>query len=250
MREAAFKIQQLPVPPVPVPEAPELLPIGDVPMLSWRGSAGATGYDLERASQASGPWSLIATNVCDADIAYRPLFSDATAHAGQTWFYRVTARNSSGASRPSGIIGPVPVKRVCLADEFQDFTRVHAKSEGLKLNNDYNALYAEYLFRAQGSTNDWITYRLPVPIESVKAVAFFAKEPSDFTFHVSRDGRIFTALEPARKERRLPSPPGGAAAGQRRTMVEYECPVPAGHSYLKVLWTGPAELDRVEIFHP
>ena len=52
MREAAFKIQGLPVPPVPVPDAPELLPIGNVPLLSWRGSAGASGYDVERAPAA------------------------------------------------------------------------------------------------------------------------------------------------------------------------------------------------------
>ena len=56
----------------------------------------------------------------DADVAYRPLFSDTTARAGQTWFYRVTARNVSGASRPSNVVGPVRVKGVCLVDELQD----------------------------------------------------------------------------------------------------------------------------------
>jgi mannan endo-1,4-beta-mannosidase len=249
MREAGFKIQGLPVPPVPVPIAPELLPIGDVPLLAWRGSAGATGYDVERAAQAAGPWSVVAPNVCDADIAYRPLFSDTTARAGQTWFYRVTARNGSGASPPSNVVGPVQVKRVCLADELQDFSRVHAKSDGLKLNNDYNAIYAEYLFRAQGSTGDWLTYEVPAPIESVKVVAFFAKELTDLTLQVAADGKTFTALQPQRRERRLPAPPGGAAGGQRRTLVEYQCPVPAGHRQLKILWNGQAELDRVELYY-
>ena len=41
----------------------------------------------------------------------------------------------------------------------------------------------------------------------------------------------------------------GPARGQSRTMVEYECAVPAGNRHLKVLWNGPAELDRVEIYH-
>lgn len=249
MREAAFKIQGLPVPPVSAPDAPELLPIGDVPLLSWRGSAGATGYDIERAPKASGPWKVIAKNVCDADVAYRPLFSDTTARAGQTWFYRVTARNASGASKPSNVVGPVKVKRVCLADELQDFSRVHAKSDGLTMNNDYNAIYAEYLFRAKGSTNDWLSYKVTAPIESVKAVAFFGKQIADLTLQVSADGAKFTDLQPKRSERPLPAPPGGAAGGQRRTMVEYECAVPAGNRQLKVLWNGPAELDRVEIYH-
>ncbi len=250
MREAAFKIQGLPVPPLPVPDAPELLPIGDVPLLTWRGSAGASGYDVQRASQADGPWTAIASNVCDADIAYRPLFSDTTARAGQTWFYRVAARNASGVSRPSNVVGPVAVKRVCLVDELQDFSRVQKKSDALALNNDYNALYAEYLFRAQGTAGDWLTYEVPGPIESVKVVAFFANEIADLSLEVSADGTAFTKLEPQRQERRLPALPGGAAGGQRRTMVEYTCAVPAGNRCLRVRWNGPAELDRVEIFHP
>ena len=249
MREAAFKIQGQPVPPLPCPDAPELLPISDVPLLTWRGSAGATGYDIERAPQPSGPWNRIATNVCDADIAYRPLFSDTAARAGQTWFYRVTARNAPGVSKPSNIVGPVQVKRVCLADELQDFSRIHAKSDGLKLNNDYNALYAEYLFRAQGSTNDWITYQVPTAIESIHVVAFFAKEMADLSLQVSPDGTNFNALNPERKERRLPSPPGGAASGQRRTMVEYQVTPLPHQRFLQIRWSGPAELDRVEIYH-
>jgi hypothetical protein len=248
MREAAFKIQGLSVPPVPAPDAPELLPIGDVPFLTWRGSAGATGYDIERAPKASGPWKTIAANVCDGDVAYRPLLSDTTARASQTWFYRVIARNASGASKPSNAVGPVKVKRVCFVDELQDFSRVQAKSDGLTLNNDYNALYAEFLFRAKGSTNDWLSYKVSAPMESVKVTTFFAKDIADLTLQVSADGKKFTALQPKRTERRLPAPPRGATVGQRRTLVEYECAVPAGNRQLKVIWNGPAELDRVEIY--
>lgn len=248
MREAAFRIENKPVPPVPAPDAPELLPIGDVPFLSWRGSAGATGYDIERAPKAGGPWKTIAKNVCDADVAYRPLFSDTTARAGQVCFYRVIARSASGASKPSNVVGPVKVKRVCFVDELQDFSRVQAKSGGLTMNNDFNALYAEFLFRAKGGANDWLSYKVPAPMQTVKVVAFFAKEMTDLTLQVSADGKKFTTLQPKRTERRLPVPPGGAAGKQNRTLVEYECAVPAGNRQLKVLWNGPAELDRVEIY--
>lgn len=248
MREAAFRIEGKPVPPVPAPDAPELLPIGDVPFLSWRGSAGATGYDIERASKASGPWKAIAKNVCDGDVAYRPLFSDTTARPGQTWFYRVTARNAAGASKPSNVVGPVEVKRVCFVDELQDFSRVQARSDGLTMNNDYNALYAEFLFRAKGGANDWLSYKVPAPMKTVKVIAFFAKELADLTLQVSADGKKFTVLQPKRTERRLPVPPGGAAGRQNRTLVEYECAVAAGQRQLKVLWNCPAELDRVEIY--
>lgn len=249
MREAAFKIQNLPVAPMPIPGPPELLPVGDVPLLSWRGSAGASGYDVHRASAMDGPWKVIAQDVSDADVAYRPLFSDMTARAGETWFYRIAARNAAGVSRPSNVVGPVRVATVCLADELQDFSRVHAKSGGLSLDNDFNALYAEYLFRAKGGAGDWVSYEVRSPMDSIKIVAFFAKEATDLSLQVSTDGAAFTALSPERRERQLPAPSGGATRGERRTMVEYECKVPAGNRYLKVLWSGPAYLDRVEIYH-
>lgn len=250
MREAAFKIQGLPVAPVPAPDAPELLPINDAPMMSWRGSAGATGYDIERSAKAEGPWATIATNVSDADVAYRPLFSDDTAQAGETYFYRVIARNASGVSKPSNVVGPVAVTRVCLVDELQDFSRVKGKSEGLKLNNDFNALYGEFLFRAKGTANDWVLYEAGRPIQFVSVYAFYDKELKDLAIQVSQDGTNFTALEPLRIVRKLPSPPRGATTGQSRTMVKYECTITNAPKYLKVIWNGPMELDRVEIYHP
>jgi len=250
MREAAFRIAGSPLTPVAVPDAPELLPVGTVPLLSWRGSAGANGNDIERAPAADGPWKRIAANASDADVAYRPLFSDTAARAGETWFYRVTARNDSGSSLPSKVVGPVKVERVCFVDELQDFSRVAAKSDGLVLNNDYNALYAEFLFRARGDIGAWLNYEVCAPIERVKVTAFFGEESDDLTLQISADGKSFTALAPKRTERRLPAPPRGGAGGQRRTLVEYECPAPPGQRHLKILWNGPAELDRVEIFHP
>jgi hypothetical protein len=249
MRESAYRIQGLPLPPLPVPDAPELLPIGATPLLTWRGSAGASGYDIERAAAPAGPWTLVAGNVCDADVAYRPLYSDTTAPVGQSCYYRVAARNAAGASRPSNVVGPVRVERLCLADELQDFSRVHQKSDGLTLNNDYNALYAEYLFRAKGMAGDWLTYTVPGQIESVAVVAFYAKELDEVVIEASADGKQFAALVPQRQQRRLPSPPGGAAGNQRRTMVEYRAAAPAAQRFLRIRFTGLAELDRVEAYY-
>jgi hypothetical protein len=119
----------------------------------------------------------------------------------------------------------------------------------LKLSNDCNALYAEYLFRAQGTDEDWITYEVPAPLASVKTVAFFGQEIADLSLQVSADGLAFTSVAPGRKARRLPSPPGGAAHGQRRTMVEYEATVPPGQRFVRISWNGPGELDRVELYY-
>jgi len=77
-----------------------------------------------------------------------------------------------------------------------------------------------------------------------------AEEVTDLALLVSSDGNAFTAFKPPRKKRRLPSTPGGAAGGRRRTRVDYECSAFAGNRFLKILGNGPTELDRVEIYHP
>ena len=202
----------------------ELLPIGEVPLLSWRGSAGATGYDIERAPQADGPWTAIANNVSDADVAYRPLFSDTTARAGETWFYRVTARNASGVSQPSNVVGPVAVKRVCLADELQDFSRAHAKSDGLKLNNDYNALYAEYLFRAKATPATGSPTKFPRPSNRSRSWPSSPKRsptspcrcPPTGPLHGGRATADGTpSAQPAWRRRRRPAPHAGGIRSRR-----------------------------------
>ena len=53
VRSNAFAIRGLPVPPViPVPTPPKLLPIADASAISWQGSVGASGYQVERAAES------------------------------------------------------------------------------------------------------------------------------------------------------------------------------------------------------
>jgi hypothetical protein len=256
MRAAAFRIRGLPAPPVEAPEPPELLPItgGDaaptLPMFSWRGSAGAEGYDIERAASAAGPWAVIAANVSDAEVAYRPLYSDETARRGETWFYRVAAHNAGGRSKPSNVIGPVHVLETCFIDEFHDLTRVSGRSDGLTLDNTYNARYAEYLFRVRGSTNDWLGYTLPGPVREVRMTAFFATEQGpvvDPLFLGSADGATFAPVRMAGRVEKAHIAPPHRGTQHRQTQVDYTLAPSAGMRHVKVMWTVPMALDRVEI---
>ena len=244
MRRKAFAIQGLAVSPVPVPDPPELLPIGEVPLISWRGSTGASGYDIERAASADGPWTTIARDVSDADTAYRPLYSDTSARTGGRYCYRVVARNSSGRSRPSNVVGPVHVDVVCLADELKDFSLAAGRSDGLKIVNDHNALYAEYPYRARGTAGEWIAYAPPGEIACANVVMFFAAGISDPVFEGSADGKAFDAMRAARTETVYRASP----AGQGRKRIDYRLSAPPGTGHLRIRWTGEGELDRVEIF--
>ncbi len=253
MRDAAFRIQGAPVPPVTSPDAPELLPFKDAPLFSWRGSAGAEGYVVERAASADGPWTVLAENASDAEVAYRPLFSDEAAKAGGTWFYRVTAYNAGGRSLPSNVVGPVAVKEVCFVDEFHSLARVSGKSDGVSLDNTYNARYAEYLFRACGTTNDWLSYTVAGPARVVRVTAFFAPAQGpacDLELLASADGQAFAPLLPAARAERAHIAPPHRGDQHRQTQVDYTFAPPAGTRHIKLVWRGPMALDRVEIRHP
>ena len=285
LRNGAFKIQGLPVPPMPVPEpAPVLLPVGDVPQLSWRGSTGALAYDIERAPAVGGPWTVVAKDVSDADVAYRPLWNDESARAGDTWFYRVTGHNESGRTAASNVVGPVKVREACLVDECKDLAHAAAKSDGLKIVNDHNGMYAEYMFRAKGDKGDFLVYKAPGAISKFKVSAWYGAKPagaadtkeakpaapkdakavkdtkaakpaapppapvSDMVLQASADGKTFTDVKAERMEKFFKSS-AGDLRGASRTLVEYEGAAPAGSTYFKVLWTGPTEVDRVELYN-
>ena len=251
LRDAAFRIQHKPIPAMPVPDAPEMLPVGGVPLLSWRGSAGASGYDIQRAPAPGGPWQTIAENVSDASVAYRPLFSDTKVKVGDSVCYRVSARNASGQSLPSNVAGPIRVRGLCFVDELADLSQAYAKSSGLSLDNEYNSIYAEYLYRARGVPGEWIVYRVPGPVQSFRVAAWLTNMVEDLGFAVSEDGQAFTPVSVERHEQQFAPVPLGPAAGKRSTLVDYtsSTAITNGASHFKIQWHGPAALDRVEIYY-
>ena len=72
MRDQAFAIRDLPVPPLPAPVPPHLLPISNVSAISWQGVVGANDYIVERAAKANGPWRIVGESVDESFTQYRP----------------------------------------------------------------------------------------------------------------------------------------------------------------------------------
>jgi len=111
LRQAAYTIQGRAIPQEALPDAPVLLPSSNPSAINWQGSAGATGYTVQRRQGMKGDWVSIAENVSDAIpqidpnggiVSALPLFGDQPG-AGH-WYYRVIARNASGNSPPSNSI--------------------------------------------------------------------------------------------------------------------------------------------------
>lgn len=108
MREFAFRIRGLTVPPMDIPEPPVLLPIHDSRSINWRGSAGASQYRIERAVNPEGPWTLVGNEIDDAKEGVVALFEDNDAPRGVRLYYRIYASNIAGESLCSNLVSYSP----------------------------------------------------------------------------------------------------------------------------------------------
>jgi mannan endo-1,4-beta-mannosidase len=243
VRSNAFAIRGLPVPPVDIPAPPKLLPIADAAAISWQGSVGASVYQVERATKRDGDWQIIATNVDEALTQYRPQFADENVPVGK-WYYRVRAKNASGLSAPSNVVGPVRVKDDTLVDELSDFTNVQSKTGDWKIATHDSRSAKEDAARAAGTTGATLEYQLPTTITGFRAFVFFPDTENDPQFSVAgRDG-IFHALTIAKE-----SYFHGAGEYGYWKPVLFHAERLSGGTVLKIELTGAAQIGRVEISH-
>jgi hypothetical protein len=243
VRAAAFAIRGLPEPEPPIPNPPMLLPIDDPAAISWQGSVGASSYQVERAAGPNGPWQTIALNVDEAFTQYRPQFADEQVCAG-TWFYRVRARNTSGISEPSNIVGPARVTAATLVDELADFSRTHAHGDGWKLANRGCRVAKEDVHRAAGSAGDTLVYELPSGIESFSVFAFFPRHATAPTFSLSTDGKEFHPVAASSEDEFR-----GAGDYGYWVPIRYHAEHLAGGTFLRIELSGETQIGRVEISH-
>lgn len=240
----AFMIRGRFTPLVETPAAPKLLPITNAAAISWQGSAGASGYDLERAPKKSGPWQTIATNLDDSLTQYRPLYSDDTVPRGKS-FYRVRAHNQRGISEPSNIVGPVRITDRTLVDEMADWSKCQLQQGVLSFETHDCRQAREDAHRVKGHAGDLLGYEVSGAIQSVRLFAFFPGDVSDFKFSVSADGKTFSPLTAQRtSEMTNPNDYGYWKSAHYCA----SCSAPNAR-YLRIVFGGEAQLGRVEIKH-
>ena len=195
LANGAYQIRGLTRPPLPVPAAPTLLSISDVGHISWEGSTGAQSFDISRAASASGPWTVIKSDYYDNLVNCDSLFCDDSAVGGATYYYRVVAKNSSGSSSPSNVVGPVTVGSNWLVDDLFDLSRV-ASSSNVQVKKGYNHYNYQndlaVLVRSNTSSASSVTYQVSGHIKSV--IAYLHQSTSNPTFQVSTNGSSFTTI--------------------------------------------------------
>ncbi len=75
----------------PAPTALKATVVGGQVSLSWTGSTAADGYNIKRGSASGGPYSLLKAST-------QTSYADVSVSAGLTYYYVVTAYNSTGES--------------------------------------------------------------------------------------------------------------------------------------------------------
>jgi mannan endo-1,4-beta-mannosidase len=194
VRKAAEIRGEEPVAPS-IPRPARLLPIDHPGRISWQGSTGAAGYDVERATTADGPWTTIASSVSDAATQYRPLFSDALAQPGQDHYYRVIARNAAGAAPPSNVVGPIRIDHAFLVDELQDEALVDSIAGPVRLTTSEARRVREDAHRVALGPGGSLTYKLPPGAADATVFVFVADDATTCELLASSDGATFVPLK-------------------------------------------------------
>jgi hypothetical protein len=201
LRDHAYAMSALPVPPYAVPGAPVVTnvehvtstTVGDGNLVEWRGSAGASSYIVERARHQWGPW----TTVCAActDTNNEP-FLDPGAPAGPDVWYRVTAVNPDGVSGKWS--APFQLTTRTMDDNMASFSQSYSHSPDLTIDTSNPALFAGDPTRAlspTGTQADNITWREPA-LRSFEALGYYENTTADTPSQdVAQVGSAITGLE-------------------------------------------------------
>jgi hypothetical protein len=246
VRERAFAIQGLPMPPLPKPQPPRLLAVTQGGQMTWQGSVGASSYDVERSETVGGPWTTVGTGVSDAQVQYRPLFADESAQPGKTYHYRVIARNSSGVSEPSNVVGPVRVTHRMLVDELWNDSRIFLKEGNLQFTENQARKFKEDCHRLAGQAKSAIIYRAPGGIAAVRVLLFSQSDQPAIRISFSEDGRKFGPVETAVTRTETY---GEQAYGFWKALRYLASPTDPGDDYVRIEFLTEAQVSRVEIDH-
>jgi hypothetical protein len=245
LRRRAWEIRGMPEPDLEPPAPPEVIEVSAGGLVNWRGSAGASEYDVERADSSSTAWTILATGLSDAAVQYRPLLVDGSVVPGGEYSYRVIARNEAGASEASAAFGPVAMTHRTLVDELWNDSRMLFAEGSLRFRTNQARKFKEDAHGLEGKKGAAAVYRTDEPMVGGR-VYLFAERPGDhLAFSVSSNGETFRAFEP-----QVEALPAGDAAtyGYRLPFIYRLDGLPQRTRYLRfVFLDADARVSRVEL---
>ena len=244
LREKAHQIDGVTTDRLPVPAAPTLLDIKDVGAISWQGSVGATSYVIERRTEPDTSWRIVGDGVDESRYQYRPLFTDQNAEIGRSYFYRVKAKNQSGISASSNIVGPVVVKTKIIVDEMENFDKIFQKDGVLRLLTYQDLRRAkEDRSRLVGTDGSYIMYKVPPAAYEVKVEALTPTADKGISLLSSPNLTEFAELKTQKETFHF----GKNDYGFYDATSFVVDSLPAGTLYVKVVLSDGVQIGRIEL---
>ena len=205
-----------------------------VPVLSWSASPGATSYTLARSTSATGVFTTLSSSLTGTS------YTDGSAPAQATAFYRLTAVNAVGASAPATTSIAVPGDTVPPAAPSSPKATV-IKTGGMTLSWKANTeadLAGYIVLKRDRDAGGYVPYlgsaATPLSLNSFNdltiaegTVAYFRVQAVDASGNASKNYLAITANNPNVK----PGTPASLKVTQDPT---------AG---LAISWKAPADLD-------
>jgi len=245
MRESSYKINGKEVPPIPSPEAPTMLNIETPFKISWQGSTGASSYIIERRDENSD-WKTLVDSITDAVYAYSPQFSDTSVVIGENYYYKIKARNESGISGFSNIVGPVKVGYKIIIDDMENDKKIFKKEGDLEFIKFKQIVQArEDRNRLQGKNVSDIIYNIRGVVKSIKVDFFLTGETGDVQLSASADSENYSPLI-IKKDIYVPEK---NAYGYLTSVTVTSTEILNSARFIKVVFDNKVQIGRIEIVY-
>ena len=193
-RKKSFEIMKKREPKIIAPDPPKILNFKDTPQFSWQGSAGASGYNIERSFSKKGPWKLIKYNIDDIDTPGFNLFSDQDVQIGKSYYYRMQAINEGGISKPSNIIGPIKVDFLTKVDYAKNLMLLE-KHKGLKIKKGDYRSFKEAYSRINGNKGSEGVYVVPMEFKEFRLYSYESSKIPNISFLISENGIQYSKFD-------------------------------------------------------
>ena len=201
-------------------------------------------YGLERKGENDTGWTVLGSIIDDARFQYRPNYSDESADVGRKYFYRVQAKNETGRSEYSNVVGPVSVTSRVMVDEMEDLNRVFQKDGALRLLTTEDIRRAkEDRSRLAGDSGSYIIYKLSSKGIGIKIDYFITDSTRKISVAASNNLGTFSPIVSRQELFSF----GKNDYGYFDAVTLTSSTIPDDAKYIRIAMSPGVQLSRVEL---